>query len=831
MPEILFMPLPRRRPVFWVCATLLLALLLSVCATMSDPEASQGHTQDIVASLDPGQAVGQTFTVRRPNVNGIHLWLNGEADATGTVTLKLYTTPKRTTLLAAVTVAQSSLVKNGPTHIPLAGRFPKEEAQPQPYYLVIQANGSPIDVLGRGENAYAGGSLYRLDSDTATPANADLAFRLTYRYDTAALWRDLAQAQGRLWLIVPFGALLVLPGWLLLEAAGIRRQYDMGEQTALSIGLSLAALPLLLLWSTIAGLHWNAALVQGAGIVVTGLSIWRWLVGLSRWQASRFANQPGANPAQFRPQGYLLWLVFAVTLFVRLAMVRDLAAPAWVDSVHHATITRLILDHGQFPENYLPYLDIDAQEYHAGYHAGLAAFLWLCGSDDLAGDMLIYGQVLNALSIFTVYCLARFLTKSQTGGVIAALIAGTLTPMPAYYASWGRYTQLAGLLIVPVVIVCFQTLVSQKMPASYKPRYLMLLALAAGGMFIVHYRVAAYSALLLLALFLCELRWNRPANLVLFRQTAGWAAAAGGLAFLVAFPWAWPTLSNVFAPIIAQGGTPSKIFGDFSWDYLTTAMGEASLWLAVVGLLWGLLRRQRWAASLALWVALLLLMANLGPMGVPGASMFSNNTAVTIVFFLPIAILGGDAIGQAYRAGKGIFPAGLVKFARAGLSLLLIWLSVAGAQRLLPLLRPSTLLFRNADHQALKWMRTNVPPDETVLINPFLWGYNLYAGSDGGFWISPLAERRSLPPPVLYGMNTAEEIRRVNSLCQRVIEDGESATALWEMLNEHGIRYVYVGARGGPISAAALQESQLFETLYEKDGTWVFEVTPAPSEP
>ena len=32
--------------------------------------------------------------------------------------------------------------------------------------------------------------------------------------------------------------------------------------------------------------------------------------------------------------------------------------------------------------------------------------------------------------------------------------------------------------------------------------------------------------------------------------------------------------------------------------------------------------------------------------------------------------------------------------------------------------------------------------DATVLINPFTWGYGLYAGNDGGFWISPLAGRK-----------------------------------------------------------------------------------------
>ena len=67
--------------------------------------------------------------------------------------------------------------------------------------------------------------------------------------------------------------------------------------------------------------------------------------------------------------------------------------------------------------------------------------------------MLILGQVLNALMIFPVYLLTNKLVKDKTAGIVAAFIIGLITVMPAYYTSWGRYTQLAGLLVLPTTIV------------------------------------------------------------------------------------------------------------------------------------------------------------------------------------------------------------------------------------------------------------------------------------------------------------------------------------------------------------------------------------------
>jgi hypothetical protein len=144
-------------------------------------------------------------------------------------------------------------------------------------------------------------------------------------------------------------------------------------------------------------------------------------------------------------------------------------------------------------------------------------------------------------------------------------------------------------------------------------------------------------------------------------------------------------------------------------------------------------------------------------------------------------------------------------------------------QRLLPTLNPITFLAREADFPAINWIDMNVPENEIILINPTGWGYGLYMGHDGGYWISPLTGHQTMPPPVLYGLGDREEIDRFNQYIEGILPIGEDPEALWELLRSENIRFVYTGGRGGIISPRALAESGLFVIRYQHDGAWVFE--------
>jgi hypothetical protein len=539
----------------------------------------------------------------------------------------------------------------------------------------------------------------------------------------------------------------------------------------------------------------------------------------------------GPRPARLDWVGLLLVGVFMFSLGTRLMMVRDLAAPAWVDSVHHALITRIILEEGALPSSYLPYLQLGSTVYHAGFHSTLALFIELSGLD-LPEGMLLYGQVLNAACVFAVYLLTTLLTGDRRAGLGAALICGLFTPMPAYYVSWGRYTQLAGLLILPVPLA-FIKLIFEKGPKSHNIWIIPLTVacLSSAGLLLVHYRAAAFLACLLLAystsLFFDRPRLAQPALGAFAKQLIATASLLILGTITLTLPWMGTIIRDRLLPAFSPGNVvPAEAFADFSWRLLTAGYGVHTLWLAGLGLLLGLAFRKRFVLTMLVWVGLLFVLSNLNALGLPGGEII-NNTSVAITLFMPIALFGGYAISSLASGGEWLLLK-RVTWSRLFIpyNLVLVGtglvLSFVGARQLFPLVNQSTYLFREADRLALAWIEKNIPQDEIILINPFNWGYGLCAGNDGGAWISALSGQPTQPPPVIYGFGDRNEMQRVNDLCAQVIQHGGTPDELWAIMREAGLRYIYVGARGGPLLPTALYSSPLFDTLYAESGTYVF---------
>jgi hypothetical protein len=790
-----------------VIAVLFLYLSLSGCVTLKDPEASQEYTADLVATISPGQTVGQTFISRRPRLNQVQLWLRQArppVQPDGEVIAELYASPQATQPLARVSLPYTQITRSLLVTIPIP---PQGEAPNQSYYLALKTGDGVVSVLGRAEDAYPSGELWV----NGSPVEADAAFRLAYEYDSCAILADAARVLSKSWLILPLLLLLWVPGRLVVGLIEDRLQLDWGERTALAVALSMALVPVAMLWTTTLGLPWSrAGVIAVYALVAAGLG----------WQSWR--NRPAKISLSLPGHDLALATILVFSLAIRLAMVRDLAAPAWVDPVHHATIIRAILDEGGFPASYAASVEADAGGYHPGFHSLAAAFHWLSGLE-MPDDLLLLGQVLNAACILGMYLFTTALTGDRRAGLFAALIAGVFSPMPAYYASWGRYTQLAGLVILPGALKLILASLADA-SAGWKKRAGLwtVTAIACAGLFLTHYRVAVFLALLLAAYLLAEILrgLHKQPLWTSLPPILGRLAALLGMAFLLTLPW-WPSLyPALIAPRLALSPqAPQPLMVD--WGLLTPAYGRATLILAAGGLVWSIGRARWFGPVLALWVGLLYLSANQGMLRLP-LSTGINKTSVEIMLFVPIAALGGFLISDLLDLIGGFIPSrfrwaylAVASIGAAGLALL-------GAQRLLPILNPATLLFRQADRPAITWIDANLPQGERFLINPFLWGYGIYAGQDGGFWITPLAGRGTLPPPVLYGLGTAEQKAAIVQASRQALDQAKDPAGLYALMQEQGIGYLYTGARGGAISSSALSQSALFDTVYHQDGVWIF---------
>jgi len=816
-------------------ASFVVILSLSACVKMNDPEGSQEFTNHIVGEVDQIQTVGQSFVSRRELLNGITLWVTTKSqqdapEVTGQLVVKLFQSSTDTQPIDAMSLTISPEWENSQVEI----TFPPQIDLPdQSYYVQIESTGGTVQLHGRKENAYENGTAFLNGAAIA----ADLAFRLTYDYDSGAVLQDLGRWGSQVGLLIPLGLTIYLPGWVLLDLTGQRRRYEFGEQAALSVGLSLAIIPLLMLWSTILHIRWSRPGILWVLGFLAGFYFLRLLLARFRPKGTVFISQVSSNGAERHANvssfltGLALIGIVGGAFFVRLAMVRDLATPAWVDSVHHAMITKIIMWDGNYPSSYEPYMEFDVYNYHLGFHSGLAVFTWLSGLE-IPDALLIYGQALNALAALAVYLLTTTFTRRPLSGLFAAFVTSFLTPMPAYYTSWGRYTQLAGLLILPPLITLLRSTLHHPDFALPRRRIanstIILSIIAICGLFLVHYRVIAFAFLLLVADFIASIQLHRAQLSTTLRQwlTVGFICILGFL--LLTFPWLFPTLSHIFLPKLSPPeSTQAVLFGDFAWRFLTTAYGKQALTIAGLGLILALFKKPRFASVIIIWVVLLLFFSNLDALKLPGGG-FITGTSVVIMLFIPISILGGYFLDELISTWQSALPLKYSILARYA-----FWVFVTftvtltasfGARQLLPIINPITILSRQSDRTALDWISQNLPQESTFLINSFSWGFGLYAGSDGGYWISPLTGARSLPPPALYGLGNPDTVGQINIASQLAASSETTPLKLQEMMLTNKIDYLFIGVRGGPLSLITLMQSGLFEQIYHADGVWILKV-------
>jgi hypothetical protein len=349
-------------------------------------------------------------------------------------------------------------------------------------------------------------------------------------------------------------------------------------------------------------------------------------------------------------------------------------------------------------------------------------------------------------------------------------------------------------------------------------------AITAGGIFMIHYRVIVFLACLIFLFVIFHIVVRRegkkiePARLLLFVITMT------VLGIISVFPWLIQTLKTTILPIVNTVIDASvPFFQDFSWPYLTSALGKQALVLAGLGLVWAVIKQRRFPFILTAWILLLFLFANFNALKLPGANLISNSS-VEIMLFLPISILGGYFIDQILIHWMGVIPKEFIIPSLGIIFIIFGSVTYLGARQLVTIINPITILSRNADLPAIEWISEHIPENETIVINPFAWGYGLYAGSDGGYWISPLSGRVTLPPPVLYGLGSGAD--NINQKSQEVISLSPDPIALSEFLHTNHLHYIYIGAKGGVISPENLVSSGLFTVHYQLDGVWILEVKP-----
>ena len=345
---------------------LVISVIISGCSViskaafpLSDPNASQVHNQGAIIVLqDPERKFTQSFTIPNTGFDSLTIWAScptGGQDQ-DLLYVSIYSADNPLPFYSR-SFSTKSIQENTPLNLAF---HPRSDPPGQTYIIELSAQGGPFEINGRAEDIYASGSA-ELDG---IPLNADLSFSTTYAYTWTAFQQDLERFWDWASQILPLFIVLVLPGWLVIELAGLRSKFDGWEFIALAVGISLALVPILMLWTSLLKIPWRTTALWITALLAGGL-----LVSTLLRRRVKIKLQPPAATS------LALWIIVILTLWVRVTMVRDMAAPAWVDSVHHALLGRLVAEAGVYPPSYEPYFELETTRYHPGFHVSLASLM------------------------------------------------------------------------------------------------------------------------------------------------------------------------------------------------------------------------------------------------------------------------------------------------------------------------------------------------------------------------------------------------------------------------------------------------------------------------
>lgn len=498
----------------------------------------------------------------------------------------------------------------------------------------------------------------------------------------------------------------------------------------------------------------------------------------------------------FNKTWLLALVVLAVFVIWRLWQARGLVFPNWVDSQHHVLIIRKIIENGGLPSTLEPYLP-GPFYYHFSFHAVTAFFSILSG---LAPEkaVLLLGQVMNACVGVSVYALAKAIGRDWRVGILAAFFVTFVTKMPGYYLSWGRYTLLMGVMILPVAMAEVDVL----RRGTAKWWQTIGLVLLTGGTLLSHY-LAAF--LLAIYLLIIGVDWVIAS---IKNKEADWSAiltlaVPAFLGLLASARW-YIRIFRYSVGVVDRGIQLSEnalTINHDQIDYLKYILGPNASYvligLAVLGLFY-LLYKRDWR-TFGFWSIVLIFFS------IPtGIVVFSfQNYYFGLVLFIVTSLL------------SALFAVGTLDFLLEKFNkkiyitlpilLLLVGLVSFGAYENYDAINDSTVLINSADQSALEWIKRHTPEDARFFVNTTNWGYGIYRGVDGGGWILPTTGRWSLAPTIFYPMVAEKSfVRNVTELGIRAGAITECGNDFWQLVSDAELNYLYIKDGVGSLQPNAL---------------------------
>ncbi|HPH96881.1 MAG TPA: hypothetical protein PK613_13460 [Anaerolineaceae bacterium] len=500
----------------------------------------------------------------------------------------------------------------------------------------------------------------------------------------------------------------------------------------------------------------------------------------------------------------------------RFLQAKDLVLPAWTDSLHHVLIVRLILENGRLPVDFSPYMPTPFF-YHFGFHGVTAVFSIFSGTTP-DQSVLIMGQILNGLIALAVFRLAYALCKDWRVAFGAGALAGFATHMPGYFLTWGRYTLVTALVLLPLAMTSLLEMLEpvEKRQAWFRG---LTTALLMAGVLFTHY-LAAYVLAIFGFLIVINASWTFFRQKQLDWSVAGPLLGSGIASVLLCLPWIlriyhytshWYAVKGVALQLEDQA---FRDYASYLWYLAGPNHNYPILAIGLVGIIALLLSRKQF--SFAVWSLIV-------AMGALPAGLYLQPFKpehLLMLTFMPASILCarllvclGDRIGK-------VMPPPIVGKILAGAAILflLIW----GARDSQNILNPGTVFTTAEDAKALAWIKENTPADARFYINVVGWRPEAYRGVDGGWWILPITGRGVLVPPIIYEWQYSDYNIKINQWASVTSHLTTCSPEFWSVVKEAKLNYLYLRKGSGSLQPDAVQSCKGINEIYQQGNVWIY---------
>lgn len=600
---------------------------------------------------------------------------------------------------------------------------------------------------------------------------------------------------------------ILLPGYALTLLLP-RGKYLLGERLIIALGMVFVYIPLLTLYCTYIGIEFSklfiTILIILSGIITIGYHL---------------KNKEKLNIDRYC---ILLVLILILSLFVRLAPVQNFIVPPNNDGYTHTIVTKLISEKGGIPDSYYPYESYTTFIYHFGFHSVVSAVHSLSGIE-ITRLVTIIGQFVNAFILLSVFLFARRLTKNKDVALISALIVGLISPFPAYLINWGRFTQLSGLFMLPIILVLIiDSIQSEKV--NFPLFFLSIISLA--GLFLTHTRVFFMGEVFIFSFLVINRKlslWMRM--MIIFILGMGiispwllniFQTAKGNIIFKE-----WTTLR--FQLSILSGVSQAECFslkrlGESLYFYSTKWL----LFLGIIGIIVGIWKRDKLTFVFLLWLILLFIWSN--PYWVlTFFSGFVDINSLVISLYFPISILGALFI---------IHLINQVKKKDIILACIIVVVSLLSFKPIFRIVEPERVYVQKDDCAAMDWISKNISKNAKFLISFYSLGSFTETGSvvgtDAGYWIPFFTGRRTTIPLMVHDFEKPDEkdIWKSTTQIVKMVSGNPSSNETIRLLQENNVTHLYVGKRSSwqPVEKSNFYESRFYEPVFHQGKTWIFKI-------